>query len=140
MGLSPQVTSLSTLFSPVADGPVGPYETSLQIDYDQEEAGTPMGLVVTDEPVGSVGTFPSSDSGIHSFAEQWEDGSLFMAEAEGSCILTEDSSCSDYEPITVGPVGSAGMFSSCDTSICSLSRSTMTLIRCWRRPKRITLI
>ena len=70
-----------------------------------------MGLVVTDESAGSVGTFPSSDSGIHSFGEQWEDGSLFMAEAEedmtGRCILTEDSSCSDYEPITVGPVGSS---------------------------------
>ena len=58
-----------------------------------------------------MGTFPSSDSGVHSFAEQWKDGNLFLAEAEedmtDSCILTEDSSCGEYEPVTTGPVGSS---------------------------------
>ena len=126
------------MLSQCADGLVGPYETSLQIDSDQEEAGAPMGLVTTSRPVGSVGsvgsvgTFPSSDSIMHSFAEQWEDGSSFLAEAEedmtGSCILTEDSSCGDYKPITEGPVGSSftcspvgssGMFPFSDSSMYS---------------------
>ena len=70
MGCYPSVTLM-------ADGLVDPYETTLQIDSDQEEAGAPMGLVTTSRPVGSVGTFSSGDSGKHSFAEQWEDGSFW---------------------------------------------------------------
>ena len=58
---------------PVADGPVGPSVKlgllglrgmSVQIDINE--------VVTTDEPANSVGTSPSSDSGIHSLGEQWD--------------------------------------------------------------------
>ena len=35
-----------------------------------------------DEPANSVGTSPSSDSGIHSLGEQWEDTSVVTTDAE----------------------------------------------------------
>ena len=39
-------------------------------------------VVTTDEPANSIGTSPSSDSGIHSLGEQWEDTSLIMTDTE----------------------------------------------------------
>ena len=68
---------------PVADGPVGPSVKlgllglrgmSVQIDINE--------VVTTDEPANSVGTSPSSDSGIHSLGEQWEDISVTTTDAE----------------------------------------------------------
>ena len=68
---------------PVADGPVGssdelglvgPRGMFLQIDIKK--------VVTTDEPANSVGTSPSSDSGIHSLGEQWEDTSLVTTDTE----------------------------------------------------------
>ena len=59
---------------PVADGLVDPYEMSLQIDINK--------VVTTDEPANSVGKSPSSDSGIHSLGEQWEDTSVVTTDAE----------------------------------------------------------
>ena len=86
--------------TPMADGLVGPYETSLQVDTDKEE-------VPADEPAGSVGTPPSSHSGVHSFGE---DGSIVTTEAEeeqtGIGILPVDLTCDDYELSQMDPVGS----------------------------------
>ena len=75
-------------------GPVGPGGTLSQCKPDQPVADGPVGLteelglvdtrgkllridiktvVMTDEPANSIGTSPSSDSGIHSLGELWED-------------------------------------------------------------------
>ena len=48
---------------------------SVQIDINE--------VFTTDEPANSVGTSPSSDSGIHSLGEQWEDISVTTTDAEG---------------------------------------------------------
>ena len=47
---------------------------SVQIDIND--------VVTTDDPANSVVTFPSSDSGIHSLGEQWEDISITTTDAE----------------------------------------------------------
>ena len=60
--------------SSVELGLVGPRGMSLQIDIYK--------VVTTDEPMNSVGTSPSSDSGIHSLGEQWEDTSVITTDAE----------------------------------------------------------
>ena len=39
-------------------------------------------VATTDEPANSVGTSPSSDSGIHSLGEQWEDTSVVTTDTE----------------------------------------------------------
>ena len=68
---------------PVADGPVGSTvelglvglrEKLLRIDITK--------VVTSDEPANSIGTSPSSDSGIHSLGEQWEDTSLITTDTE----------------------------------------------------------
>ena len=68
---------------PVADGPVGSSVElglvglrgmSLQIDINK--------VVTNDEPSNSVGMSPSSDSGIHTLGEQWEDTSMVTTDAE----------------------------------------------------------
>ena len=68
---------------PVADGPVGssgelglvgPRGMFLQIDIKK--------VVMTNETANSVGTSPSSDSGIHSLGEQWEDTSVVTTDTE----------------------------------------------------------
>ena len=85
---------------PVAEGPVG---TSSQCKPYQLVADGPVGsteelglvgirgkllridiktVVMTDEPANSIGTSPSSDSGIHSLGEQWEDTSLITTDTE----------------------------------------------------------
>ena len=67
----------------VADGPVGSTEELglvgtrgklLRIDIKT--------VVMTDELANSIGTSPSSDSGIHSLGEQWEDTSLITTDTE----------------------------------------------------------
>ena len=55
-------------------GLVGPRGMFLQIDIKK--------VVTTDEPANSVGTSPSSDSGIHSLGEQWEDTSVVTTDTE----------------------------------------------------------
>ena len=97
---------------PVADGPVGPSVTLgpvgpggtlSQCKPDQPVADGPVGstdelglvglrgkllridiktVVTTDEPANSIGTSPSSDSGIHSLGEQWEDTRLITTDTE----------------------------------------------------------
>ena len=68
---------------PIADSPVGSTETPdpgdetekpIQIDF--------MKIVPTDGPASLVDTPPSSDSGIHSWGEQWENMSKADTEAE----------------------------------------------------------
>ena len=97
--------------NPVADGPVGPSATlgpvgpggtSSQCKPYQLVADGTVGsteelalvgtrgklridiktVVMTDEPANSIGTSPSSDSGIHSLGEQWEDMSLITTDTE----------------------------------------------------------
>ena len=84
-------------------GPVGPGGTLFQCNSDQPVADGPVGtsvklgilglrgmsvqidsneVVMTDEPANSVGTSPSSDSGIHTLGEQWEDISVTTTDAE----------------------------------------------------------
>ena len=48
----------------------------MSVQIDSNEVG------MTDEPANSVGTSPSSDSGIHSLGEQWEDISVTTTDAE----------------------------------------------------------
>ena len=104
--------SLCDTDQPVADGPVGPSVTlgpvgpggtSSQCKPYQLVADGPVGsteelglvgthgkllridiktVVKTDEPAKSIGTSPSSDSGIHSLGEQWEDTSLIKTDTE----------------------------------------------------------
>ena len=68
---------------PVADGPVGSFDELglvgprgmfLQMDIKK--------VATTDELANSVGTSPSSDSGIHSLGEQWEDTSVVTTDTE----------------------------------------------------------
>ena len=68
---------------PIADSPVGSTETPdpgdetekpIQIDF--------MKIVPTDGPASLVDTPPSSDSGIHSWGEQWENMSISTADTE----------------------------------------------------------
>ena len=103
---------------PVADGPVGPSVTLgpvgpggtlSQCKPDQPVGSTdelglvgPRGkllridiktVVTTDEPANSIGTSPSSDSGIHSSGEQWDDTSLITTDSEeeqNKYILRQD--------------------------------------------------
>ena len=55
-------------------GLVGPPGKLLRIDIKT--------VVTTDEPANSIGTSPSSDSGIHSLVEQWEDTSVITTDTE----------------------------------------------------------
>ena len=68
---------------PVDDGPVGSTDELglvgsrgklLRIDIKT--------VVTTEEPANSIGTSPSSDSGIHSLGEQWEDTSVITTDTE----------------------------------------------------------
>ena len=45
-------------------------------------------VVATDEPANSIGTSPTSDSGIHSLGEQWEDTSLITTDTEEEQNIT----------------------------------------------------
>ena len=58
---------------PLADSPVGSTETHDPVDQMERPIQIDiMKIVTTDEPASLVGTPPSSDSGIHSWGEQWE--------------------------------------------------------------------
>ena len=58
---------------PIADSPVGSTETPDPVDQKERPIQIDiMKIVTTDEPASLVGTPPSSDSGIHSWGEQWE--------------------------------------------------------------------
>ena len=63
---------------PIVDGPVGSTETPDPVDQQER----PMKIVTTDEPASLIGTPPSSDSGVHSWGEQWENMSISMTDTE----------------------------------------------------------
>ena len=68
---------------PIADSPVGSTETPDPVDETERPLQIDfMKIVTTDGPASLVDTPPSSDSGIHSWGEQWENMSISMANTE----------------------------------------------------------
>ena len=68
---------------PIADSPVGSTETPDPVDQKERPIQIDiMKIVTTDEPASWVGTPPSSDSGIHSWGEQWENMSISTTDTE----------------------------------------------------------
>ena len=68
---------------PIADNPVGLTEIPDPVDQKERPIQIDiMKIVTTDEPPSSVGTPPSSDSGIHSWGEQWENMSISTTDTE----------------------------------------------------------
>ena len=68
---------------PIADRPVGSTETPDPVDQKERPIQIDiMKIVTTDEPASLVGTPPSSDSGIHSWGEQWENMSISTTDTE----------------------------------------------------------
>ena len=71
---------------PIADSPVGSTETPDPVDQTERPIQIDiMKIVTTDEPASLVSTPPpppSSDSGIHSWGEQWENMSISTAYTE----------------------------------------------------------
>ena len=68
---------------PIADSPVGSTETPDPVDQRERPIQIDiMKIVTTDEPASLVGTPPSSDSGIHSWGEQWENMSISTTDTE----------------------------------------------------------
>ena len=68
---------------PIADSPVGSTETPDPVDQkDRPIQIDIMRIVTTDEPASPVGTPPSSDLGIHSWGEQWENMSISTTDTE----------------------------------------------------------
>ena len=77
---------------PIADSPVGSTETPDPVDQKEIPIQIDiMKIVTTDEPASSFGTpppppptppTPSSDSGIHSWGEQWENMSISTTDTE----------------------------------------------------------
>ena len=68
---------------PIADSPVG--STEIPDPVDQQERPIQidiMKIVTTDEPANLIGTPPSSDSGLHSWGEQWENMSTSTTDTE----------------------------------------------------------
>ena len=74
VGCYPSVTLISRWGSTDEPGLVGPRGKLFRIDIKT--------VVTTDEPATSIGTSPSSDSGIHSLGEQWEDTSVITTDTE----------------------------------------------------------
>ena len=71
------------LNDPITDSPVGSTETPDPVDQKESPIQIDiMKIVTTDEPASLVGTPPSSDSGIHSWGEQWENMSISMTDTE----------------------------------------------------------
>ena len=67
----------------IADSPVGSTETPDPVDEtDRPIQIDAMKIVTTDEPASLVDTPPSSDSGIHSWGEQWENMSISTVDTE----------------------------------------------------------
>ena len=68
---------------PIADSPVGSTETPDPVDQKERPIQIDITkIVTTDEPASLVGTPPSSDSGIHSWGEQWENMSISTTDTE----------------------------------------------------------
>ena len=68
---------------PIADSPVGSTETPDPVDQKERPIQIDfMKIVTTDKPASLVGTPPSSDSGIHSWGEQWENMSISTTDTE----------------------------------------------------------
>ena len=68
---------------PIAHSPVGSTETPDPVDQKEISIQIDiMKIVTTDESASSVGTPPSSDSGIHSWGEQWENMSISTTDTE----------------------------------------------------------
>ena len=68
---------------PIADSPVGLTETPDPVDETERPIQIDfMKIVPTDGPESLVDTPPSSDSGIHSWGEQWENMSISTADTE----------------------------------------------------------
>ena len=68
---------------PIADIPVG--STEIPYPVDQQERPIQIDIVkiaTTDEPANLIGTPPSSDSGVHSWGEQWENMSTSTTDTE----------------------------------------------------------
>ena len=62
---------------PIADSPVGSTKTPDPVNQKERPIQIDiMKIVTTDEPASLVGTPPSSDSGKHSWGEQWENMSI----------------------------------------------------------------
>ena len=71
------------LHDPIADSPVGLTETSDPVDETERPIQIDfMKVVQTDGPASLVDTPPSSDSGVHSWGEQWENMSISTADTE----------------------------------------------------------
>ena len=67
----------------IADSPVGSTETHDPVDQRERPLQIDiMKIVTTDEPANLVGTPPSSDSGIHSWGEKWENMSISTTDTE----------------------------------------------------------
>ena len=65
------------LHDPIADSPVGLTEIPNPVDETERPIQIDfMKIVQTDGPVSVVDTPPSSDSGVHSWGEQWENMSI----------------------------------------------------------------
>ena len=68
---------------PIADSPVGSTETPDPVDETDRPIQIDfMKIVPTDRPASLVDTPPSSDLGIHSWGEQWENMSISTADTE----------------------------------------------------------
>ena len=68
---------------PIANSPVGSTETPDPVDQKERPIQIDISkIVTTDEPASLVGTPPSSDSGIHSWGEQWQNMSICMTDTE----------------------------------------------------------
>ena len=68
---------------PIADSPVGSTETPDPVDETERPIQIDfMKIVPTDGPASLVDTPPSSDSGIHSWEEQWENMTISTADTE----------------------------------------------------------
>ena len=77
------IVSKCELNDPIADSPVGSTETPDPVDQRERPIQIEiMKIVTTDEPASLVETPPSSDSGIHSWGEQWENMSISTADTE----------------------------------------------------------
>ena len=74
---------------PIADSPVSSTETPDPVDEtDRQIQIDVMKIITTDGPASLIDTPPSSDSGIHSWGEQWENMSISMADMEAEQNVT----------------------------------------------------
>ena len=71
------------LHDPIADSPVGLTETPDPVDETERPIQIDfMKVVLTDGPASLVDTPPSSDSGVHSWGEHWENMSISTADTK----------------------------------------------------------